>query len=96
MYAWAIYDIQNNRSRKYIARFCKQKGLIRVQKSVFLGNIKKRLIEELLEEVEPLLNLDQDRFYIVYMTQKDFHNMTILGQGFDKLKASKKRRFLIL
>jgi CRISPR-associated protein Cas2 len=36
---WLIYDIAENKPRNKIAKACKQAGLIRVQKSVFLGKL---------------------------------------------------------
>jgi len=36
---WVVYDITDNTTRKNVARICLDKGLYRVQKSVFLGTL---------------------------------------------------------
>lgn len=44
---WVCYDISNNRIRRYLAKFLKQKGCIRVQRSVFLGRLKRPAFQAL-------------------------------------------------
>jgi CRISPR-associated protein Cas2 len=54
---WVCYDISNNRIRRYLAKYLKQKGCIRVQRSVFLGRLKRSRYRELcvtLKEVHEL------------------------------------------
>ena len=36
---WVIYDIAEDKIRNKIAKICLNKGLYRVQKSVFLGTL---------------------------------------------------------
>ncbi|MGV8134342.1 MAG: CRISPR-associated endonuclease Cas2 [Mangrovibacterium sp.] len=40
MICWVLYDIKKNRPRGKVAKICKQSGLYRVQKSVFLGSLE--------------------------------------------------------
>nr|HML25473.1 CRISPR-associated endonuclease Cas2 [Methanomethylovorans sp.] len=39
MLVWVIYDIAENSTRKKVSDRCKDYGLYRVQKSVFLGDL---------------------------------------------------------
>ncbi|MBW1728438.1 MAG: CRISPR-associated endonuclease Cas2, partial [Deltaproteobacteria bacterium] len=37
---WILYDIVDDKARTKVAKACKKYGLIRVQKSVFLGKLE--------------------------------------------------------
>ena len=58
MFYWIIYDISNNSKRTKVATKCKNYGLIRVQKSAFVGDLTKNKIEMLGLEIKDL-NLDE-------------------------------------
>jgi CRISPR-associated endonuclease Cas2 len=47
MLTWVIYDIVKDKSRTKIAKFCKEYGLYRVQKSCFLGDLNRNEVDEL-------------------------------------------------
>jgi len=49
---WIIYDIVADKPRGRIAKLCKEAGLYRVQKSVFLGTIERNRLDELRLQVE--------------------------------------------
>lgn len=84
MLVWAIYDITSNKIRNRIIKFCKNIGLYRVQKSVFLGNINTNEIDELKVQSEEIINPDTDSVYIFPMCDKDFKKAILLGQAFDE------------
>ncbi len=84
MLTWIIYDIVNDRSRGRVAKACKNKGLYRVQKSAFLGNINKNQLDELRIMCEDIINKDVDSVYIFPMCEDDFKKVKLLGQAFDK------------
>jgi CRISPR-associated protein Cas2 len=69
---WIVYDIVEDKTRTKVAKQCKKFGLVRVQKSVFLGKL-----EELIDE-------DTDSVYLFPFCQEDFRRINVLGQGFDK------------
>jgi CRISPR-associated protein Cas2 len=81
---WIIYDIVEDRPRMKIAKRCKEAGLYRVQKSVFLGTIARNRLDELRLQIEELTNPDVDSVYIFPMCDEDFHKVKLLGQAFDK------------
>lgn len=80
---WLIYDISNNKARKKVADHCKDRGLYRVQKSVFLGDLNSNQTDELVELSRELINLKTDSLYVMPMCRDDFGKVQILGQGFD-------------
>ncbi|MGB9601063.1 MAG: CRISPR-associated endonuclease Cas2, partial [Myxococcota bacterium] len=48
MLVWVIYDISEDKKRNKVAKFCKEYGLYRVQKSAFLGDINRNQFDELM------------------------------------------------
>ncbi len=84
MLVWAIYDITNNKVRRKIVKICKNIGLYRVQKSVFLGDINKNSLDELSLQSREVIDEKKDSVYIFQMCKPDFDSVILLGQAFDK------------
>ena len=81
---WLIYDISENKPRTKVAKECKKAGLIRVQKSVFLGKLESNRFDELSEICLDLIDEKTDSVYLFPFCQEDFRNIRVHGQGFDK------------
>lgn len=84
MLTWVIYDISKDRTRTKIARRCLDFGLYRVQKSVFVGEVPRNRVEEIILFSRELLDLETDAVYVMPTNQADFERVRIVGQGFDK------------
>jgi CRISPR-associated protein Cas2 len=84
MLTWFIYDITSDKTRRKIIKIAEKKGLYRVQKSVFLGTIESNVLDEIVLESEELLDMDTDSLYVFPMCEKDYKNVKLLGQAFDK------------
>jgi CRISPR-associated protein Cas2 len=81
---WVIYDISKDKTRTKIAKRCLDFGLYRVQKSVFLGDLAKNRIEEILLFSRELLNVESDSVYIFPMSREEYDQVQIVGVAFDK------------
>ena len=81
---WIVYDIVENKARTKVAKQCKKFGLVRVQKSVFLGKLESSRFDELGEKCLDLIDEDTDSVYLFPFCQEDFRRINVLGQGFDK------------
>lgn len=81
---WVVYDITDNTTRKNVARICLDKGLYRVQKSVFLGNLNSNDRDSLALECEEMIDHDVDSVYVFPMDDESFRKVKLLGQAFDK------------
>ena len=90
MITWVLYDIENDRSRTKVARYCKQAGLYRVQLSVFLGMLTKNEKDTLALKINPLINEDRDKVYIFPMTKEEMGQSILLGQAFDRKLVTDK------
>lgn len=81
---WIIYDISENRPRTRVSKKCKDAGLYRVQKSVFLGTIERNRLDELSMEIRDQIDEESDKVYIFPMCEQDFRKVILQGQAFDK------------
>lgn len=84
MLTWVIYDIENNKIRTKVAKACKNSGLYRVQKSVFLGTLEDNEFDELKLRMEGLVDLEKDSVYVFPMNKSELKACGLIGQAFDK------------
>ncbi|MGE0276156.1 MAG: CRISPR-associated endonuclease Cas2 [Nitrospiraceae bacterium] len=84
MLTWVVYDVSATPKRTKIAKACKEAGLYRVQKSVFLGNLERSQMESLALQCQELMTLEKDSLYMFPMCEDDFKKVKLLGQAFDK------------
>lgn len=84
MIAWVLYDIEQDRARNRVARYCKQAGLYRVQYSVFLGTLNENEKDSLELQLEAEINPDKDKVYIFPMSKSELKSTTVLGLALDK------------
>ncbi|MDD1703229.1 MAG: CRISPR-associated endonuclease Cas2 [Methanoregula sp.] len=85
---WVVYDIAKNRARSHVSRICQDKGLYRVQKSVFLGNLNANERDSLALECEQEIDPKVDSVYVFPMDDDSFRKVKLLGQAFDKKLVS--------
>jgi CRISPR-associated protein Cas2 len=81
---WIVYDISEDKVRNRVAKKCKQFGLQRVQKSVFLGRLESNRFDELSEVCRELIDEETDSVYLFPFCQEDFRRINVLVQGFDR------------
>ena len=67
MLTWFIYDISDDKVRNNIVKIAREYGLYRVQKSVFLGNVNKNKMDEIILESKKIINFKEDSVYIFPM-----------------------------
>lgn len=84
MLVWVMYDIKNDRIRTKLAKECKNIGLYRVQKSVFLGEIEENDFDEIKLKAEDLIDLEKDSVYIFPMSKAELNKAGLIGQAFDE------------
>jgi len=79
MYHWIIYDIRNDRTRCKVARWCKQAGLQRVQKSVFLGPLNQKKLTRLRTDFNRIVNWRTDKVFFVPMSEGGYRRVQQSG-----------------
>lgn len=78
-----IYDIVTTKIRNRIIRFCKDYGLYRVQKSVFLGKLNPEYYQEFSEKIISIINQLEDSVYIIPISKHSYNKAKFIGQTFD-------------
>lgn len=79
MYYWVIYDISKNTARSKVAKRCRQVGLRRVQKSVFLGRLKAKVRDGLRTEFNRWVNWRTDQVFFVPMSNEAYLSISRTG-----------------
>lgn len=84
MLVWVVYDISDNKTRNKAAKYCINKGLYRIQKSVFLGTLDNNQKDELKVIMEDLISGEDDSVYIFPSNKEFLKDTDLIGKGFDK------------
>ena len=96
MLVWVFYDISSDKSRTKIAKTCKEYGLVRVQYSVFFGNLPNSCIDEIAEFSKDLIEPKTDGVFILPISEDDYKKKRILGKTFDEKLAKGELKTLLL
>lgn len=80
MYYCIAYDITQHRTRRFAAKWCKQAGLLRLQRSVYTGRSDAGRIRELENKLRPLLS-PKDRLLILPLDHAAWQNLLLLGDA---------------
>ena len=79
-----MYDIADDKIRRKAIKICKNVGLYRVQKSIFLGDIEENVFDEVKLRREDTVDLKNDSVYVFTMSKKELNKAGLIGQAFDK------------
>ena len=80
-----MYDIADDKIRRKAIKICKNVGLYRVQKSIFLGDIEENDFDEVKLRLEDTVDLKNDSVYVFTMSKKELNKAGLIGQAFDKV-----------
>ncbi len=92
---YAVYDITDNNIRTAIIHILKNHGFVRIQKSVFCGNIYPQQKKDLVEMVKSTISKD-DSFYLMLSCSNCFGRVIMVGKGFDKEYVADKKSSMVL
>ncbi len=88
MHYCITYDISSDRTRLRVIKMLKQAGLIRVQKSVFMGISPPHMIHDLKQNTTQLL-LKTDKFCIIPLDKNSWGSLQLLGLNPSKMAISR-------
>lgn len=66
------YDITNNKTRRKISELLLDRGFIRVQRSVFIGEIFGNKIEAILNEIDKQLEIKSDSLLCMPINKEEY------------------------
>ena len=84
MLVWVMYDIADDKIRRKAIKICKNVGLYRVQKSIFLGDIEENDFDEVKLRLEDTVDLKNDSVYVFTMSKKELNKAGLIVKAFDK------------
>ena len=77
------YDISNDKSRKRVSDYLIEKGFLRIQNSVFLGEIHITKIDDILENICLLVDKKEDSICCIPINKEDYKNIFNFGKNED-------------
>jgi len=83
LHTLVIYDVTEDELRGKVAQLCKAKGLVRVQKSAFLGVVSSAVRKELVAGLRKLLQGTEDNAQVYVICDPDFSMRVELGKAFE-------------
>jgi CRISPR-associated protein Cas2 len=92
---YAVYDLTDNNTRTSVIHALKNHGFVRIQKSVFCGNISNQQKKDLIETIKILISTD-DSFYLMLSCNRCFGRVVVVGKGFDKEYVADKKGSAVL
>jgi len=80
MYTLVIYDITEDEVRMKIAEACREAGLVRIQKSAFLGTIDSQKRKNLEIRLRKVLGQSKGNIQIFTICEADISYRRIIGE----------------
>ncbi len=80
-----LYDIENDKVRTEIAKYLIRKGCIRIQKSVYIANLKRQIFNEIhktLKEIQQMYE-NHDSILLLPVPTDKVKAMKIIGKDID-------------
>jgi CRISPR-associated protein Cas2 len=97
MLIWVIYDISDDKRRNRIAKSCKEYGLYRIQKSVFLGDLPVHCADEIAAFSRDLIDEKTDAVFILPCCEPDFSKHIVVGKKeFDEALVQGTKKTLLI
>lgn len=82
MYCLIMYDIENNKIRRLIAKYLERKGCIRIQKSIFFAKLHRNMYKEITETLREIQEVyqNEDSILLVPVGEDMLNNFTVIGR----------------
>ena len=72
MKTFIMYDIKDNKIRNKLIKFLRNLGFLRIQKSVFLGDISNNIFNILEYNISKIINIHFDSIYIFSISENEY------------------------
>lgn len=98
MLFFVMYDIEDNKVRRHLAKYLMKNGCMRMQKSVFIGNAghkQYREIAQTLEEVNSMYE-NGDSILILPVTRESMVQLNVIGKDLNYKMVTTPPNVLII
>lgn len=77
-----LYDIENDKVRHQVARYLKQHGCIRIQKSVFMASQPHSRFQKIMNDLKEIQSFyeNNDSIILVPINTEDARSMKVIGR----------------
>jgi CRISPR-associated protein Cas2 len=84
MTGFILYNIENNKVRRQIAKYLEKKGCLRIQKSVFFCNVTRKQWLEMKNSLKQVNDLydNNDSIFFLPVSKDAIEGATCIGQQF--------------
>jgi len=96
MRVWIVYDIVDSRRRRRVIRLCCDYGLIRAQKSVFVGIVDDARAGSFFAALEKEIDTAEDSLFILPTDKRRIREGKYMGKGFDMALAMRETDVLFI
>jgi len=80
-----VYDIGSNKIRENFANFLQAHGLVRVQRSMFIGKVSSQTVKDIERRASKTIDLSRDIVHIIPLSIYEYQHMKTIGTPFNKL-----------
>lgn len=82
---FVMYDIENNRVRRIIAKYLEKKGCVRIQKSVYFADIKRRVYVEVRDTLKAVNDMyeNNDSIFFIPVSEDNLDKLGVIGRNID-------------
>lgn len=77
------YDVRSNKKRRRLSEYLIDKGLIRIQMSVFIGEIDSKKIVKFKENIKEFINIETDSLYCIPISKEEYEKIFTIGKNVD-------------
>ena len=80
-----MYDIEDNKIRTHIAKYLERLGYLRIQKSIFFGNINRKVHEDVYKAIKEINELYDNSDSIVFLpvSNDDIGKVKLVGKNIE-------------
>lgn len=85
MYCFIMYDIEDNKVRRLVAKYLEKKGCIRVQKSIFFAKLHRNMYREVsqtLKEIQEAYT-NADSVLVLPVGEDMLGNLLVIGKAIE-------------
>lgn len=82
MLFFVMYDIEDHKIRRHVAKYLQRNGCMRMQKSVFIGHLAQKPYQELAQTLAEINSMYQngDSILVLPVTQESIARLQVIGK----------------
>ena len=98
MLFFVMYDIEDNRIRRHIAKYLIRQGCLRMQKSVFIGNTRHKQFREISDTLEEVNSMyaNGDSILVLPITRETIVQLKVIGKDLNYKMITSPPNVLII